>query len=560
MKVMFDTVGYKQKPTNFDVATMQDRMKVFDIGVKDIKDKLVNGYTIRPSIIKGNKESEWKSQQVFMVDIDEGITTDEAIDKYEYLNPSFVYTSFSHTDENNKFRMAFTTEDAITDFDIAKSIQEYLINEIEESDKRCKNLNRLYYGGRDIVYSNTDNRINLDSIKVHYKVFNNIILKDIVHPNKTELRELQLEEYYKTIRCFDMHVLINKTESIFKCVLPDHEDSNPSAGIILSTSANNYGEYVYNCFGCGRTLDNIQLMERVLGKNRYETLKWFEKLLNIKRPDNDWVKLQKEKIDTNIEYIMSGDFEKDYPDLHSFIKRDIPNLISLYEFSKISCYNKDYITKDDEHIFYASLNKLKKDVFHCGSKHTATRTIQLFSLLNLVNKLDPKELPDVVYEIAKQNKQHNKFTNHFSVTNFSDSHLENVTKTAITLKSSNFTKKGMSREYLQRTFDKETADKIYPQTKHHKNTEISEKSTLDIVSSIFKCIEDKSFCREIDIKDSLLGVYSQEFIKTQLRRSVSEICESYDLAYLKATKDNKLKHGISESIHHNTKVFVKNLD
>src|SRR5690606_39010212 len=106
---------------------------------------------------------------------------------------------------------------------------------------------------------------------------------------------------------YDLLGLENKEK--FNCILPDHDDTNPSAGILISES----GEYIYHCFGCNSSLNNIQLMERVLKKkNRYETLKWFEEKLNIKKVDNGFVQEVKERIDINKEYFLTGQVNDDY--------------------------------------------------------------------------------------------------------------------------------------------------------------------------------------------------------------------------------------------------------
>src|SRR5690606_25448579 len=138
----------------------------------------------RPSILEGGaKESHWSSQQVFVIDIDHGITIEKAMEKYLYLNPSLIYTTFNHTNEEHKFRMVFILDEAVHDFNMAKNYQKHLINEIKECDPTCINLNRFYYAGNDIIYKN-DVQITVNtsdfnepvSATYNYNIYN--VLKD----------------------------------------------------------------------------------------------------------------------------------------------------------------------------------------------------------------------------------------------------------------------------------------------------------------------------------------------------------------------------------------------
>ena len=48
----------------------------------------------------------WESQQVIALDFDEGLTLEEALNEsYFKENAAFVYTTFSHTKEQHKFRV-----------------------------------------------------------------------------------------------------------------------------------------------------------------------------------------------------------------------------------------------------------------------------------------------------------------------------------------------------------------------------------------------------------------------------------------------------------------------
>ena len=118
------------------------------------------------------------------------------------------------------------------------------------------------------------------------------------------------------------------------------------------------------------------------------------------------------------------------------------------------------------------MNYLSK-VFECKSKNTSNKTIQLFCLLNLLNKIDPKLLPEKLLAKHIQNKQSKiKELNHavnqintYQIPSYSIDMLNDSNNKAMILKDNNFTLNGLSREYIIRTFGDELANEIFPQFK-----------------------------------------------------------------------------------------------
>ena len=191
IKLVFDKVGYSNKPQGFEVGKIIKRM-TFDTAkeysIAQIKDNILEGKTVRPSYC-GGKEDSWESQQVFMIDIDNKPSKAKGMSDSEYevlcqqylkekhrtyheviqhckdigIIPSFVYTSFNHKPEHHKMRLVFILDKEITDYETAKKIQLYLMNVVGDVDEQCKNLNRIYYAGKNIVF---DSGNVLDSFKI----------------------------------------------------------------------------------------------------------------------------------------------------------------------------------------------------------------------------------------------------------------------------------------------------------------------------------------------------------------------------------------------------------
>ena len=180
VKCVIDNKKFNSKPEGFEVGAIINRMTIDtagDYSVEEIKEKILKGFTVRPSYC-GGKEDSWISQQVFMIDIDNKPSKPKGMKDEEYqvlceqylkenhrtyndiinhcksinLIPAFIYTSFNHKDNWHKVRLVFVLDKAITDINTAKKIQLYLMVQISDVDEQCKNINRIYYAGKDIVF------------------------------------------------------------------------------------------------------------------------------------------------------------------------------------------------------------------------------------------------------------------------------------------------------------------------------------------------------------------------------------------------------------------------
>lgn len=164
---MLDSTQFNSKPTKEDVRLIQSNLRCSTIVSEQLAYYLSHGCSFRPGILKnGLKQINWVSQQVFALDIDDGMSIPEAIAKLKELqiNACFIYTSFSHTEEHHKFRIIFVSDCVITDAEIRDKLQATLMGVFHNIDPSCKNRDRLFFGGRSIVYDDYNSTINAENI------------------------------------------------------------------------------------------------------------------------------------------------------------------------------------------------------------------------------------------------------------------------------------------------------------------------------------------------------------------------------------------------------------
>ena len=81
-----------------------------------------------------------------------------------------MYTTFSHSAEEHKFRMVFCNDKVITDGYFRDKLQATLMGIMEDVDPVCRNRDRLFYGGKGqiVLHPDFDIRINAENIIEKY--------------------------------------------------------------------------------------------------------------------------------------------------------------------------------------------------------------------------------------------------------------------------------------------------------------------------------------------------------------------------------------------------------
>ena len=459
-------------------------------------------------------------------------------------------------DINNPF-MCNVIESNIIKYDI----EDFMFCLPDVAIKETKKSNRVIKTTKKVNYNNSDNmnimaikNLDVDMMKLLLdrgeKRCNDIIYtiyKEYIVAPKTQTIDISTDtlvlsdmEFYDIIEYIDLYIFLGVEGDMFSCILPSHEDNNPSAGIVM----NRNDHYMYNCFGCGFKGSILKLIQAISGCNLPQSINFLKAVFNI-TTETEYQKQQKEIYDSNISYILSGKIENDYPDLWKYIKPRKTKLITLLEYGKNNITDEQY-NIDGSSIFYGSM-RYYKELLNDGSINTTNKTIHLFNFLELVTKIAPEELPSKMLDKhkkkAKENK-HKNLINTYMVKSYDYNTLQESDEKAKVLKDNNFTMKGLSYEYILRTFGEESAKRYYPQNKKKKPSQKSDILTNEIVKIIFCQIELKGFVIEKEIVESLGSEYGKEKVKTQLKRSIQEILDNYDLQRLRANKLNKEKYGI----------------
>lgn len=171
VKIMYYKNKFHKKPDNEVIAIVSTELvEKAEMDIRDLANNVANGSSFKCSYLDGTKTKDWISSQLFGIDID---NTDEDIQMYGYLSindfiklcerynimPLFMYKTLRSTNEREKFRAIFGTETEITDYRLQRLIQLTLMKIFPPCDKSCKDVTRLFLGGKELIYENYENTI-----------------------------------------------------------------------------------------------------------------------------------------------------------------------------------------------------------------------------------------------------------------------------------------------------------------------------------------------------------------------------------------------------------------
>lgn len=354
-------------------------------------------------------------------------------------------------------------------------------------------------------------------------------------------------EVYEYINSIDLHEYLGVPSGKFCCILPNHEDTDPSAHIYITDD----GTHLYKCFGCNQARTIISITEQLARCKRHEAINFIKKVYHIDYKPSEWVEHQRQLMVDSALYLDSQEFKETFPQINKLIrtrKTDIQKI--LMHMTK---YVSEDMQLDGKPLFFASLTSLLK-VCEKKDKTKISQSITLFALLNMLNKVELNCIPEEELKKAKQISAKygfKKIVNFYQVEEYGFTSLDDSEKIANTLLDNNITLKGLSREYVLRTFGVDLADKVFPQYKFENQKGTSEKSdnlTNAIALKVIKTIEKQGYILEKDINtNGSTGM--------QWKKSIQEIMDSYGLKKVKANKALKEQYHIESDGYPN--IIVK---
>ena len=343
-------------------------------------------------------------------------------------------------------------------------------------------------------------------------------------------------EMYKFINSIDLYEYLGVPDGTFNCILPTHEDNKPSAHIYTTDD----GTQIYKCFGCNQSRTIISITEQLAHCKRSEAINFIKKVFRIDYKPSEWVEQQRQLMIDSALYLDSEEFKQTFPQINKLIRTRRTDIQKI--LMHMTKYVSDGLQLDGKPLFFSSLTNLMK-VCERKNKNTMSQSITLFALLNMLNKVELNCIPEDELKKAKHISAKygfKKIVNFYQIEEYGFSTLENSEAIAGTLLDNNVTLKGLSREYILRTFGVELADKVYPQFKYENRQGLSAKSdylTGELANVVLQTIQEQGYIFEKDVNiDGAIG--------RQWKKSIQEILDSYGLKRVKLNNELKDRYKI----------------
>jgi len=358
-------------------------------------------------------------------------------------------------------------------------------------------------------------------------------------------------DLYNYINSIDLCDFLNIDEGYaINCILPNHEDNEPSAYIWRTQD----GTQIYKCFGCGKALTIIGLVEELAQCKRSKAIEFIKSVYGIVLKESDWIVEQKEIMRQNALYLDTEEFKIQFPNISKLIRtRKVHLKMMLIYFSQ---FITDDVKVDGKPLFFSGYSKLMEVCGIKGSRTRLSQSLTLFILLNMLDKVELDKIPEKELNKAKSISAKygfKKLTNFYQFEEYGCMTLKDSENIAKSLIDNNISLKGLSREYVLRTFGTELADKVYPQYKYENKRGTSNKSddfTLRISEYILETIKKKRYILEKDVKVN-------GKVETQWKKSIQEILDNYGLVRVRASKVNKEKYNLPADIPYQSFVICR---
>lgn len=500
--------SYKEKPRGREVGKlklMRNQLAESEYSFEELLSLVSSGHSFHPGKYKlsGNRpiykesfrEETFEATNLIVVDIDNGNKTIQEIleRSYEFI-PSAIYSTYSYTEENKRYRVIYIMDKYLNREETIK-VKTFLTKRVGGDEACMKSAAFMYFGGKSILFKQL-NIIDAEEILSLPEV-DNIEVKPIVEIGRKHSKQrtggstgnvcisssyeilrnienlcihafpekLNVSETFGFINSMDLPQILGVEENkVFRCILPNHPDNNPSANILYSS-----GRYVYKCFSpncVGNTAINIvDVLAMVLDLTVLQVADAVCKVrkIEITSPYKEHV------IDVckqNEEIIEELYFSR------SFNNKSGDKLMKTYRYfmSYVIENTTPYIvdSQDKKILITASFRHLSDYFKSVGYEGDLSRRLNRLVSLGLLHKMSLDELPEskrIQIEKLQRLTGYLKHITVWEIPELNDAIIEDAIKREEKRKEEGYTLQGMGRIEVANFIGIEEAAKIYTQEK-----------------------------------------------------------------------------------------------
>lgn len=162
LSLNFEAVNKDVPNKNYALLTKAKYWRTTEVTLGELCSHIGAGHPFMPGVIDAHcdrKKEHCNFAQVLALDIDQGMSTEEAI-AHDFIKRYcwLAYTSPSHTEQQHKFRLVFRLSEPVQENEAIERCIAYLLHLIPQGDGACKDASRFYFGSTtaDFFISNDE--------------------------------------------------------------------------------------------------------------------------------------------------------------------------------------------------------------------------------------------------------------------------------------------------------------------------------------------------------------------------------------------------------------------
>jgi hypothetical protein len=228
--------------------------EALDLNVDEFVAYINAGYAFSYQFENNHRKAEnFICSDIIAADFDDGMTLEEALNNQFFINhASFLYTTTSHTADNNRFRVVFQLPNTITDKDLIRSAQTGLARKFP-ADIRSVDAARQFYGSKNCTSHIFDKLLSEENLNELIKLGKEKLkLSDSSVDNSNvagSRSDLVLADDISVKSANGDYYNLSDLEPSKPVYCPYHHDNKPSAFTTLSKQ----GVIGIHCASCEQT-------------------------------------------------------------------------------------------------------------------------------------------------------------------------------------------------------------------------------------------------------------------------------------------------------------------
>ena len=417
------------------------------------------------------------------------------------------------------------------------------------------------------------------------KIIGNLEMLSMILPNKPQT--VDYRDAYTFVDDLPLAMLLGvEVEQMFNCVLPNHDDSTPSAHIILDEKTE---QQVYHCFGCCvesyesyRAFSVIaHIFEAAFGYSLMETLSSIYNVLEIQLGS-----LYQQKVRDELHNAVHMLDNAPADDLFNqlLVKKKVKGFYKAFLMmgvSKTSFASMKKESENDELVFFASNSYIQHyvqqgwNISGCTHLSSVNRKINYLVKLGLLDKVDYNDLNQSVITrlegyISDTNAREERLTgkkykrnpDYYQINFLKPSVIERALKIASNDAKLHARSTGQGKAQVTAIFDAKKGKEIYRQSKEG----WSKKEKLFLKMSVrvaFKLLSENKYFTEDDLikKVDAKGNHWKKSEKIQLsQKLLPYLMKSFGLQRKRVSKELRKELNVSDKLTYRHFIFFTELE